>query len=165
MCEDDNTIVYVMFVVVYNLNRKTLLPVIPRESGGLISFSSCETREKKSPKKWKFLILSDEIFYVKFKGAWLWNATDVAKWRMKRRARFIRPGYRSILDQFLNCLIIIIIERERERNWAKRKRLYSRLKRKLERSRAMQKARGRENLIIIITKGQNLAVHDSANAI
>ena len=34
--EDDNLIVYVMFVVVYNFNRKTLLPVIPRESGGLI---------------------------------------------------------------------------------------------------------------------------------
>ena len=66
------------------------------------------------------------------------------------RMMIIRPGYRSVLDQFLSCLIIIIIERERERNWAKERRLYSRLKRKLERSRAMQKARGRENLIIII---------------
>ena len=36
MRENDGSIVYVMFVVVYNFNRKTLLPVIPRESGGLI---------------------------------------------------------------------------------------------------------------------------------
>ena len=54
MCEDDNTIVYVMFVVVYNFNRKTLLPVIPRESGGLIFIFKLGNERKKSPKSFNF---------------------------------------------------------------------------------------------------------------
>ena len=58
MRENDGSIVYVMFVVVYNFNRKTLLPVIPRESGGLIFISSCETREKRVQK----VLIFDEIF-------------------------------------------------------------------------------------------------------
>ena len=76
MCEDENSIVYVMFVVVYNFNRKTLLPVIPRESGGLIFIFKLWDERKKESKKFQFLM---KFFFVKIKGAWQKNATVVAK--------------------------------------------------------------------------------------
>ena len=59
MRENDGSIVYVMFVVVYNFNRKTLLPVIPRESGGLFFHFQVVRREKKESKK---VLIFDEIF-------------------------------------------------------------------------------------------------------
>ena len=44
---------------VYNSNRKTLLPVIPRESGGLIFIFKLWDERKKESKK---VLIFDDIF-------------------------------------------------------------------------------------------------------